>query len=299
MLKFEGVETFIAAAEQGSLSAAARMLGVSRSVVSERLADLERDVNARLIQRTTRRMTLTEDGIAFLPRARRILQEVSTAAAELAERRGELTGSLRISAPVSFGYLHLGPALYPFLQRHPGIDLTLDLDDRFVDIEADGYDAVIRHGPIRAAGVVALKLAQSCRRLVASASYLGANGTPQSVSDLEGHRAILYTNRTSDWRFVTAGSVRAVQPQRAFRVNNGLVMRDAAVAGLGIALLPSFLTHREVQQGILRIVDVGAEPEPAEINLAFPDAQRPSAKLRAVVDFLRDAFGTPPYWDIA
>jgi DNA-binding transcriptional LysR family regulator len=298
MIKLDAVETFIAAAEQGSLSAAARVLGLSRSVVSERLAELEAALGARLIQRTTRRMALTEDGLAFLPRARRIVGEVADAAAELAERRGELAGPLRLSGPVSFGYLHLGPALYPFLLRHPGIALTLDLDDRFVDVQADGYDAVIRHGPIHDRWLVAARVASSQRMLVASPGYLAAHGTPRGVAELRAHRAILYANRSTDWRFAGPQGDVTVHPRQALRVNSGLVMRGAAVAGLGLALLPSFMVHAEIGAGRLRVVDIGLEPEHAEIHLAYPKGQHPSAKLRALITHLRQAFGSPPYWDV-
>ena len=298
MIKLEGIETFIASAEQGSLSEAARLLGLSRSVVSERLAELEKEMGARLIQRTTRRMTLTEDGQVFLARARRIAQEISHASDELAERHGQLVGSLRISAPVSFGYLHLGPALYPFLKMHPQIELALDLDDRFVDVEANGYDAVIRHGAIRNSLLVAIRVAPSRRMLVASPSYLDDNGIPATLHDLGQHRAIVYTNRTADWRFTAPQGAVTVHPKLALRVNNGLIMRDAALAGMGVALLPDFMIHTEVRKGLLRKIDVGVEPEHTEIHLAYPKAQPPSAKLRALIKHLKDCFGAPPYWDL-
>src|SRR3954471_21475474 len=149
MMKLDGIVAFVAVADGGSISEGARRLGLSKSVISERLVELERSLGARLVQRTTRKMSLTEDGVAFLTRGQRIVREATEAAAEIAERRGALVGPLRISAPVSFGTLHLGSALYPFLGENPGIELTLDLDDRFVDAAAGGYDAVIRHGPIR------------------------------------------------------------------------------------------------------------------------------------------------------
>ena len=296
-MKLDGVAAFVAAAEAGSISAAARRLGVAKSVVSERIAEIERTLGARLLQRTTRKMSLTEDGQAFLTRARRITGEVAAAATEIAERRGTLAGTLRVSGPVSFGILHLGPALYPFLQRHPGIELTLDLEDRFVDVEADGYDAVIRHGPIRDSWLVAIRIAPSRRILVASPDYLAAHGTPRSLAELERHRSILYTNRVTDWRFAGPKGTVSVSPIVALRVNNGLVMRDAALAGMGLTLLPSFMVHGEVKSGALRVVTVGLEPDGAEIFLAYPRAQGLSAKLRALVDHLRAAFGFPPYWD--
>jgi DNA-binding transcriptional LysR family regulator len=296
-MKLDSVTTFIAIAEAGSISEACRRLGLSKSVISERLADLERTLGTRLIQRTTRRMTLTEDGQAFLLRARNIAREVSAASEEMSERRGQLVGPLRISGPVSFGYLHLCPALYPFLKQHPGVDLILDLDDRFVDVEAEGYDAVIRHGLIRESWLVAIRLAPSRRVLVASPDYLDAHGVPQSVDDLEAHRAILYTNRVSDWRFESGADSVSVTPRKALRVNNGLIMRDAASAGIGITLLPTFMVHAQVKGGTLRTIDVGLVPERAEIHLTYPKGQPPSAKLRAVIDHLKATFGDPPYWD--
>jgi DNA-binding transcriptional LysR family regulator len=298
MFKLECVTAFVAIAETGSLSAACRRLGVSRSAVSERLAELERALDTRLIQRTTRRMSLTEDGQTFLVRARTIAREVNEAAAEVAERRGQLLGPLRLSAPVSFGYLHLCPALYPFLRAHEGIDMTLDLDDRFVDVESEGYDAVIRHGRIGESWLVAIRLAPSRRVLVASPDYLEANGAPRALEDLEDHRAILYTNRVTDWRFEDGAGSVSVTPTRALRVNNGLIMRDAALAGVGITLLPTFMVSAELQVGTLRIVDVGRTPEGAEIHLTYPKTQRPSAKLRAVIEHLKATFGDPPYWDV-
>jgi DNA-binding transcriptional LysR family regulator len=154
-MKLDGVATFVAVAEAGSISEAARRLRLSKSVVSERLAELERNLGTSLLHRTTRKLTLTEDGTAFLERAARIARDVEEAAAEIAERRGRLVGPLRIAAPVSFGRLHLGPAIYPFLAENPRLELTLDLDDRRVDVAADGYDAVIRHGPIGDSRLVA------------------------------------------------------------------------------------------------------------------------------------------------
>ncbi len=161
MMKLDGIAAFVATAEAGSISAAARRLGNAKSVVSERLAELERLLDTRLIQRTTRKLSLTEDGQTFLPRAQRMLFEATEGAAEMAARRGTLVGPLRLSAPVGFGVLHLGPALYRFLADHPAIDLTLELDDRFVDAAADGFDAVIRHGTIADTRLVAKRLATS------------------------------------------------------------------------------------------------------------------------------------------
>ncbi|HTO82591.1 MAG TPA: LysR family transcriptional regulator [Methylomirabilota bacterium] len=298
MMKLDGITTFVAVAEAGSISEAARRLRLSKSVVSDRLTELERSLGASLVHRNTRNLTLTEDGAAFLERASRIAREIEDAAADMAERRGDLAGPLRISAPVTFGRMHLGPALYPFLARHPGIELTLDLDDRRVDAAADGYDAVVRHGPLGDSRLMAWRLAPSRRVLVASPDYLARHGVPAALADLDGHRGIFYTNRgVADWRFSGPEGTTIVRARPALCVNNGDMIRDAALAGIGIAVLPLFVAGAEIKGGALRVLDVGAAPEPEFIYVAHPEGRRPSAKLRAFADCLRAAFGDPPYWE--
>ncbi|WP_426954451.1 LysR family transcriptional regulator [Muricoccus radiodurans] len=298
MMKLDGIHTFVAVAEAGSLSAAARRLNLSKSVVSERLVELERVLGTVLVHRTTRNLSLTEDGTAFLERASRIAREVAEAAADMAERRGTLSGPLRISAPVTFGRMHLGPALYPFVRQHPRIELTLDLDDRRVDVAADGYDAVVRHGEVGDTRLVAWPMAASRRVLVAAPAYLAQHGTPASITELEQHAGIVYTNRgAADWRFVGARGASIVRGRPGLRVNNGDMMRDAAIAGVGIALLPTFIVGEAIRSGALVSVDVGIEAAPESIYMAHPEGRRASAKLRALADCLRHAFGTPPYWD--
>lgn len=299
MMKLDGIAAFVATIEAGSISMAARRLGCSKSVVSERLAELERSLGTRLVQRTTRKLSLTQDGDSLLPRARRILSDVDEAAAEIVERRGSLAGPLRISAPVSFGVLHLGPAIYAFLAKHPGLELSLELDDRFVDAAADGFDAVIRHGPVMDSRLVARRLAMTRRTLVASPAYLERAGTPTSADDLQSHRGILYSNRDTDWRFANAGGWAGVKPRSCVRVNNGLIMRDAAVAGHGITLLPTFFTYGEIASGSLKQIDIGVEAEGAELFVCYPLARTASAKISALVESLKAAFGNPPYWESA
>lgn len=290
MLKLDGIATFVAVAEAGSISEAARRLRLSKSVVSERLADLERSLGTTLVHRTTRGLSLTDDGTAFLERAARIGHDVADAITDMAERRGTLSGPLRISAPVSLGRMHLGPALYPFLTKHPHIELTLELNDRRVDAAAEGYDAVVRHGPLEDTRLTVWRLAVSQRVLVASPEYLARYGTPSSVADLRRHRAIHYTNRGgADWRFRTLDGVDVVQGLPGLRVNNGDMMRDAAMAGVGIALLPSFIIGAAVKAGALAIIEIGAAAEAEFIYMAHPEGRHPSAKLRAVAECLREA----------
>jgi DNA-binding transcriptional LysR family regulator len=298
MLKLDDIASFVAVAEAGSISEAARRLRLSKSVVSERLAEIERSLGALLVHRTTRKLSLTEDGAVFLERAARILREVEEATADMAERRGSLSGPLRISAPVTFGRLHLGPALFPFLARHPKLEMTLELEDRRVDAAADGFDAVIRHGPIEDSRLVAWRLAPSRRVLVASPEYLARAGVPTSIEQLHTHRGIFYMNRgVADWRFHGPAGAVNVRARVALRVNNGDMMRDAAAAGLGVALLPTFIVGAAIKSGALRVVDVGVAAAEEHIVLAHPEGRRSSAKLRAFADSLREAIGDPPYWD--
>jgi DNA-binding transcriptional LysR family regulator len=283
MMKLEGIYTFVAVAEARSISEAARRLRLSKSVVSERLAELERQIGAILLHRTTRKLTLTDDGSAFLERAWRITRDVEEAVADMGERRGKLVGPLRISAPVTFGRMHLGPALYPFLLAHPDIELSLDLDDRRVDVAAGGYDAVVRHGAIADSRLMTWRLAASQRVLVASPAYLDLHGIPASIDELDRHKGIFYAHRgVADWSFATA---------------NGDMMRDAAIAGLGIALLPTFIAGTAIKDGQLQVIDVGLKAEVEYIYVAHPEGRMPSAKLRAFAGHLQSAFGNPAYWD--
>lgn len=300
MIRIEGIAAFVAVVEAGSVSEAARRLRLSKSVVSERLAELEKSLGGVLLHRTTRKLTLTEDGTVFLGRAARIVREIEEAAADMAERRGTLSGPIRIAAPVTFGRMHLGPALYPFLAEHPEIELTLDIDDRRVDAASDGYDAIIRNGPIADSRLVAWKLAHSRRLLCASPDYLARQGIPSSLADLDSHRGIFYTNRgVADWRFQTPDGAIVVRAKLALGINNGDMLRDAAIAGLGIALLPAFIAGPAIREGRLAEIDVGHRPEAEFIYMAHPEGRNPSAKLRAIADHLKKSFGDPPYWDPA
>jgi DNA-binding transcriptional LysR family regulator len=300
MLKLESIEAFASIAETGSITSAARRLSISKSVVSERLSELERVLSTKLVRRTTRTLALTDDGNTFYERAKRILRDVDTAASELAERHGTLIGPLRVSAPVSFGSLHLGSALFGFLAKNPGIELTLELDDRFVDVLGEGYDAIVRHGPVDDDRIIVKRLSASRRVLVASADYLKRSGKPASLQELEQHRGIIYANRgAADWRFRVGRNFVITRPKVALRVNNGMLMRDAAIAGLGIALLPTFLLETPLKRRTLKVLDIRAEAEGALIYIAYPEHLRSSGKIRALTTWLQNSFGDPAYWDAA
>ncbi|MEL0211335.1 MAG: substrate binding domain-containing protein [Novosphingobium sp.] len=176
--------------------------------------------------------------------------------------------------------------------------MSLELDDSFVEVATGGFDAVLRHGAIGDGRVIARRLATSRRLLVASPDYLAAHGTPTSLSDLERHRGVLYANRSGDWRFAAGAGWSVVRPKAALRVNNGLVMRDAALAGLGLALLPSFFLQQEIRSGTLVEIDIGWQAEGAELFLTYPRDHGAASKIRALGDSLRRSFGDPPYWEL-
>jgi DNA-binding transcriptional LysR family regulator len=296
-MKLEGVSVFVAVADTGSISAAARSLRLSKSVVSERLSELERALGTHLVQRSTRRLTLTEDGIAFHERAKRITSEAASAADELAERRGALTGPLRLAAPRTFGDLHLGAALYSFLARHPRIDLNVELDERFVD-SSSGYDAIIRIAPSEASKLEMVPLTISRRVLVGAPQYLAELGRPGSVADLARYHALHFTERSpDDWTFERAGERLISHVVPRLRVNSCKALRDAAVAGLGLAYVPTFLVFEQLKSGALERLDLDVDPNVNPIYIAYHNGLPPSAKLRALISHLQQAFGTPPYWD--
>jgi DNA-binding transcriptional LysR family regulator len=296
-MKLDGLAAFVAVADTGSISEAARRLRLSKSAVSERLAELERAVGANLIQRNSRQLALTEDGAAFLERARRIVLEADEAANELSRRRGEIAGPLRLAAPRGFGDTHLGPALYSFMQRYPDVSITADFDDRVGDA-VGGYDAIIRIAPGDMPKMPTQTLTTSRRMLVAAPSYLAQFGRPQTVDDLARHRAIHYMERNpDDWSFRSGSELLVARVAPRLRVTSCLAMRDAAIAGLGIASLPTFHSYDAIRSGALEVIDVGVDPDLTPISLAYPNGAPPGAKLRALIDHLKRAFGDPPYWD--
>jgi DNA-binding transcriptional LysR family regulator len=297
-MKLDGVLAFVTVAKTGSISEAARQLRLSKSAVSERLSELERALDANLIQRNSRQLALTEDGAAFLERAKRIVAEAEEASNELARRRGEVAGPLRIACPRGFADTHLAAAIFSFMERYPEISATVDADDRMVDA-AGGFDAIIRISGAELPKLALQTITVSRRHLVAAPSYLAKFGRPESVEDLANHRAIHYMERSpDDWSFRRGNDLVVARVEPRLRVSSCLAMRDAALGGLGIASLPTFHCHDGIKSGALEILDVGVDDDVTPISLAYQNGVRPSAKLNALIDHLKRAFGNPPYWDL-
>lgn len=296
-MKLDGIIAFVTVADCGSINEAARQLRLSKSTVSERLTELEHALGARLLSRNSRQFALTDDGLALLDRARRIVTETSEAREDLARRRGEISGPIRIAVPRAFGDLHLGPILYDFMDRYPDVTVTADFDDRISDL-GSSFDALVRIAPAELPKLATERLTISHRTLVAAPSYLDRHGRPDTVEALERHKAIHYMDRgPDDWTFRAEIERVVARVAPRLRVTSCYAMRDAAIAGLGIAWLPTFHSHQAIRAGTLEMLDIGVDPDCTPITIAYQNGLGPSAKLRALIDHLKLAFGDPPYWD--
>jgi DNA-binding transcriptional LysR family regulator len=300
MSLFEDMTAFVHAAETQSFSGAAKRLGTAKSIISRRMNSLEDRLGTRLFNRTTRQLSLTETGQAYLERARRILAEVQEAEDVARSLHGELKGRLKVAAPMSFGLRHLSPAVVEFLAIHRELDIELDLNDRRVDLISEGYDVAVRIGKLSDSSLIARTLAP-CRHVVcASPDYLAARGEPLVAEDLVSHDCLIYSNRPAaeQWRFRTGNQWHEMNIlARRFGVNNGDALRDAAIAGLGLVLLPTFLVSEALVSGRLRKVLSDYDFFDPSIHAVWPPNRQLSAKVRAFVDFLAVRFGGLPYWD--
>lgn len=294
------MSAFVRVVEAKTFTAAAERLGWSKSVVSRRLSELEERLGVRLLNRSTRRLSLTEAGQAFYERCTRILADVEETEEAVASLHTEPRGQLRVNAPMTFGIRHLAPAITAFMESHPRVDVELVLNDRFVDLIDEGYDLALRIGTLSDSSLVARRLAV-CRRVACAApSYVAANGAPEEPADLGRHDCLVYTNSTTPdlWRFTARdGSESSVRVRGRLRVNNGDVLRECAAAGLGVVQLPSFIVADAVAAGQLQPVLCDWRLRDTAVHAVYPHNRYLSTKVRAFVDFLAGRFGPEPYWD--
>jgi len=295
------MEAFVRVADSRSFSEAARRLRLSKSVVSRQVSALETQLGARLFHRTTRSLSLTEVGQAYYERCSRILAEIEEANLSVSSLQTEPRGKLRINAPMSFGILHLAPLLPSFLARYPQIDIDMAMNDRFVSLIDEGFDVAVRIGKLEDSSLIARHLAPARRVVCASPAYLAAHGAPQTPADLADHCCLTYSNRTTpdEWSFQTVEGQRwPVEVHGRLRVNNGDALRDAALGGVGLVTLPSFLVGRDLQAGTLVAVLGEYLPQDLAIHAVYPHNRHLSPKVRAFVDFLVEHIGPRPYWDL-
>lgn len=299
MDRLDDMLAFIKVVDTGSFTAAADRLGLSKSVVSRRVAELEDRLGARLLNRTTRRLSLTEVGSAFHERCARILADLDEAERAVADLHAAPRGRLRVNAPVSFGVMHLAPAIAAFLERHPAIDMEIDLNDRYVDLVDEGYDLAVRIGRLRDSSLIARRLAPSRMVVCASPAYLERRGVPAQPEDLVQHNCLIYSNvpTAEQWTFRCGAQTRSVRITGTLRTGNGDLLREAAMAGVGIAVLPTFLCGDALASGALFSVLPDAHVAESTVFAVYPQNRHLSPKVRAFVDFLATRFGPEPYWD--
>ncbi len=285
------MEAFVRVVDLGGFTDAARKLGVSKSAVSKHVAALEERLGARLLNRTTRRVSPTEIGLAFYDRAIRVLSEADEAEAMVSSMQDAPRGELRISAPVSFGLRVVAPAVAEFLKTYEDISVHMVLDDRFVELVAEGFDLAIRIGELPDSSLRARRLGDVSSVLVASPDYVAAHGRPEKWQDLAGHNLLHYSNLSSGnyWRLTGAdGEERQVRAVGRLTVNNGDALVLAAEAGLGIAYSPDFILGDALRAGRLVELLPNARRPVLGIYAVYPQGRYPQPKLRVFIDFLVD-----------
>jgi DNA-binding transcriptional LysR family regulator len=286
-LDIEGLRTFVEVADAGGVSPAARRLGVSKSIVSRRLAQLEAELGVQLLARTTRGAALTEAGITFRDYAARACVEIDVAR-ETILPAGELRGRLRVAVPLTFGPTHFAHVLADMARRHPQLHIHTSYSDRFVDLIAEGFDCAIRVGHLQDSNLIARCVGPIYGKCVASPAYIKAHGAPETPQELLTHQALM--QGTESWQLTDGDQIITVHPQGRFKADNGTALLAAAVAGLGIAYLPDGLTREYVASGALVPVMTRHPPPSAGVYVVRPPSQHPSRKVRVLTELLIECF---------
>ncbi|MGO3408544.1 LysR substrate-binding domain-containing protein [Marinomonas sp.] len=299
MDRIDAMRAFVSVVTEGSFSRAAELLQLSPQLVSKYVSQLEDKLNVRLLNRTTRRVNLTEAGMQYLQHAQQILASIDEMDQQLGGLHQNPKGTLRISAPVSFSIKHLAPLLAEFQKQYPLIDLDLQLNDRKADVVDEGFDVVLRIGELKSSSLVAKHVAPVRVILCASPDYLKQHGTPICPEDLKHHRYLHYSYMEMDDRESIFPWLRSknIEKSGAFQSNNGDVLVEAAIAGAGIALQPTFIAGEAIRKGQLVPVLLDFEPKVMGLYALYAHRKLLASKVRCFVDFLDGYFGAPPYWD--
>jgi DNA-binding transcriptional LysR family regulator len=301
MESLSDIAVFTQVVDSGSFTAAAERLSLSKSVVSKYVTRLENRLGARLLNRTTRRLSLTEVGRVFYERSLRGLQEIEEAEAEVSRLQDMPRGTLRLNTPMSFGILHIAPALPDFLRQYPEISVDMNLDDRQVDVIEEGFDLSVRISEMQDSALIARRLAPCRHAVVASPEYLEHNGTPTTPDDLRHHNIISYRYQESarEWHFLDSDKKTISVPiSGTVQMNNSLALREALLGGIGITRTPTFVVGEDIQSGRLRQVLTNYETLEVSIYLVYPQRRHLSPKVRAFVDYFSERITDTPYWDL-
>jgi len=300
MNRFDELQTFVRVVETGNISRAAESMHIAKSAVSRRLGDLEQRLGVQLFQRTTRRLHLTSSGRSFYERAVRILSDLEEAELAVSQQHGTLCGMLRVAVPLSFGLSHLGPAITDFMQAHPQIQFDLDFNDRQIDLIQEGIDVAIRIAKLHDSSYIARRICSIRSVVCASADYLDRFGMPSNPQHLQHHSCLVYSNLADRdiWRYQAPdGRAGRVKLPVFLKSNNGDYLRDAAVAGQGVILEPTFIVYSAIEQG--KLVPLFPDYHWFTINAyaVYPQTRHLSQRVRVFVDFLAQRFSGTPYWD--
>jgi DNA-binding transcriptional LysR family regulator len=290
--QFKEIESFVAVAQLGSFVQAADKLGLSKAMVSRHVSELEARLGVRLMQRTTRRLSLSEAGAEYLQRCVRILAELEEANAAVSAAAVQAQGLLKIAAPLTFGIRHLAPLWGEFLRVHPRVELEVNLNDRVVDLIEEGYDLAVRIGLLASSTLIARRIAGTRLVLCASPRYLRQAAPIQDLDDIVQHAVIGYTYLATgeQWHFTGPQGARSIEVRPRLRSNSGDTCRAAALADQGIVFQPTFLVGEDLQAGrLVQLLPQYAGPE-LDINVVYPSRLHLSHKVRAMVEFLAAAF---------
>lgn len=296
MSRFKELQAFVLAAQRGSLTAAAAAERVTPAVIGRRLDALENRLGVRLLVRSTRKLTLTAEGEGFLEDAQRILAELADAEARVSLGSAQPAGLLRITAPAGFGRRHVAPLLLAFMREYPAVRAWLDLSDRTVDLIGEGYDCAVRLGALVDSSLVAVRLGEMRRVVVGSPAYFRRKGVPRTVMELAQHDCLSLANQAG-WDFVVAGKPLQFKPPGYFACNDGAVLRDWALAGMGLAWRSLWEVGDDLRWGrLVSVLDEYAAP-PVGIHALMPARRHGPLRVRLFVEWLKEHYSRPDYWD--
>ena len=300
MEKLDDIAGFVTVARSGSFTAAAEQLGCSKTAISRQVSRLEQALGVQLLHRTTRRLHLTEAGQQLFSEAEAGLGRLDEALAQVRSQQSEPTGVLRLNAPMSFGILHLAPHIGDFLQRYPKLDVDMQLDDRQLDLIQDGFDLAIRIARLSDSSLVARRLAPARHVVCAAPAYLRQHGRPRDPLELRQHPLISYRyqEQALQWNFTSSGGETVSIPvDGRLQMSNSLAIREALLAGTGLALIPTFIVGPDLQAGRLQAVLGDYRVREVGIHAIYPDRRHLPPKVRVFIDFLAEQLGDPPHWD--
>lgn len=293
MDKVASLRAFVKVVETGSFAEAGRQLRLSRSAISKYVAELEQSLGVQLLNRTTRHANPNENGQIYFERAVSVLSELDAADQAVAQAQSTPSGLLRINAPMSFGTLRLGPAIAQFMEKYPDVKLHLVLSDDLLDPVREGFDVTLRIAELESSSLIARKIAPIDRAVCASPDYLARHGIPAHPRDLRDHVSLAYGFLVTgnQWKLTGADGDHWIQPSWSLCVNNAEVLRDAAIRGRGVALIPTFIAGEPLANGALRAVLEDYRAPPLALYAIYPPTRRLSLKVRLFIDFLVERFG--------